>query len=198
MVRAFSLLLLLLAPLAAYVGWLVVFVQRAVARGEYLNTVLMLLGGLAVLAVLEGCIFKLLVLPRLAGYISERLYAGNYVPEDDPLALLARRISAENRPDLIPDLERLVEADPRRVRAWLELAHVLESLLHDTPRAVQRLLQGAECAPNREDAALLIWRAATLFEKHAELAPQALPLFRRLSSEFALTSYGKLAASRLK
>lgn len=194
MLRLLAQLLLILAPLGAYVWWLLVPVRHALARGERLQTILMQLGGLAALALVEGLIFKFLILPRMAGALSERFYAGSYLPEDDPLALLARKISTENRTDLLPELTRLVEADPRRVRAWLELARLLQDHLHDTPGAVRRLLQGAESVRRKEDTALLLWRAASLLRKHTTLAPQATPLLEKLATHYPDTAYGQLAA----
>lgn len=199
--RLLAQLLLVLAPLGCYVWWLLAIVGRELARGERLGTVLMMLAGLLALAVVEGLIFKLYLLPCWARSLSERLYGGNYFPEDDPLARLARKIDAEQRPELIPEFIRLVEADPCRVRAWLELARLLAD--HDAPQAVQRLLQGADILAarrrshsQREDAALLLWRAATLSQKHPELAAQAPPILQRLASQYPDTAYGKLALKK--
>lgn len=189
-------LLLALAPIGAYAWWLLGPVRAALARGERLGTALSLLAGLLVLALVEGLLFKLYLLPSWARSLSERLYAGSYLPEDDPLARLARRISAENRPDLLPELVRLVEADPQRVRAWLELARLLDEA-HDTPQAAEKLLQGSRAVRRREDAALLIWRAAVLLGKNTQLAPKARPLLEQLASSYPDTAYGQLAAERL-
>ena len=196
--RILAQLLLVLVPLGAYIWWLLVVVGRKLARGEQLGTVLMLLGGLLALVVVEALIFKLYLLPLWARGLSERLYAGSYFPEDDPLASLARKISTENRPDLLPELTRLVEADPHRVRAWLELARLLVDTRHDTPQAVQSLLRGAKAMRRDEDAALLLWRAATLLQKDPGLATKAASLLAELAEQYPATAYGKLAANRLK
>lgn len=199
--RFFARLLLVLFPLAAYIGWLLLCVQkelvRSIKNGSALDFILMLLGGLLVLVVLEALIFKFYILPICARYISERVYAGSYFTDDDPLASLARKIESENRTDLLPQLVQLVEADPRRVRAWIELARILEDSLHDTPQAVRRLLQGAEAVRRKEDAALLIWRAASLLRKHDQQPIQASQLLERLVRDFSSTAYGKLAAHSL-
>lgn len=200
--RFFARLLLVLFPLAVYIGWLLLSVQKELVRGikngAALDFILMLLGGLFVLVVVEALIFKFYILPICARYISERIYGGSYFPDDDPLACLARKIELENRPDLLPELVQIVEADPQRVRAWLELARLLEDSVRDTPQAVQRLLQGAATVRRKEDAALLMWRAASLLRKHDQLADQAPPLLERLVREFPSTAYGKLAADFLK
>lgn len=196
MLRLLAQLLLILAPLGGYIWWLLAGVGQELARGERLNTVLMLLAGLLVLVVVEALLFKLYLLPSWARALSERLYAGSYFPEDDPLARLARQIAVENRPDLLPELTHLVLADPTRVRAWLELARLLEDTAHDTPQAAERLLQGAEAVRRAEDSALLLWRAASLLQKHTELAAQASPILARLARQYPDTAYGKMAQNR--
>ena len=196
MQRILLLLLLALAPLGAYVLWVLRVVQREMGQGFSLGGIVMLLAGLGVLAVVEGLIFKFFLLPRMAGALSERFYAGSYFPEDDPLALLSRKISAENRPELLPELARLVESDPHRARAWLELARLHVDLRRDIPEASRCLLQGAAAMRNREDAAMLTWRAAVLLEKSAEHAAQAPPLYQKLAEQYPATAYGKLAAQR--
>lgn len=204
MLRLLARLLLVLAPLGLYAGWIHGAVLRKLARGETLDMVLMLLAGLLLLAVVEGLLFKLYLLPTWARGLSERLYAGHYLPEDDPLARLTRQMEKENRPDLIPELIRMVEADPCRVRAWLELARFLEP--RDPAEAARRLLRGAEliAAHNRfsrsgkEDAALLLWRAAALMQKHSSLASQASPTLAKLAEQYPATAYGKLAQKTLE
>lgn len=188
--------LLVLAPIAVYAWWIAVPVQKQLERGDLFHVVLFLLGGLAVLALSEGIIFKKCVLPALARFVSERLYAGSYSTEDDPFACLARKIALENRPDLLPQLAALAEADPLRVRAWLELARLLDELAHDPSQAVECLLQGADAVRRKEDAALLIWRAVTLLEKQPDHASRAGALRERLISLYPGTAYGKLAARR--
>lgn len=197
MLRYAAQLLLVLAPLGGYVWWLLVYVRRALAQGEGLHTVAMMLGGLLVLVVVEGVLFKLYLLPAWARGLSERLYGGSYLPEDDPLAMLARKMEVEKRPELLPELIRLVEADPFRARAWLELARVLQG--EDPAQAAKHLQRGAEMMAHRhsrssqEDAALLLWRAAMLLQKHAHLAPQAQDVLQQLADRYPNTAYGKLA-----
>lgn len=199
MLRIFAQLLLVLLPLSAYVCWLLYYVQRALSRGERWETALMVLGGLLALTVVEGLLFKLYLLPTWARALSERLYAGSYLPQDDPLAALVHQIESKKRPELIPDLIRLVESDPYRVRAWLELARLLEPV--DAPQAVHHLLRGAEIIASRrlrsrssrEDTALLLWRAATLSQKYADLAHRAPAILEQLTAQYADTAYGKHA-----
>lgn len=198
MVRFAAQLIALFLPLYAFGLWAMGPVRRYfyVEQGQWLIGIIYLLAGLAVLALVEGVLLKLWLLPGWARFLSERLYAGSYLPENDPLATLARRIAAEHRHDLLPELIRMVEADPCRVRAWLELARLLEDELHDIPQAVQQLLRGAKAVPEAEDAALLMWRAATLSQKHETTAPRAASLFRSTADLYPLTTYGKLAAAR--
>lgn len=191
-------LLVLLAPIGAFTLWVTGPVQQQLYHHSVTLGIVMLLGGLAVLAALEGALLKFWLLPLMARRISEQLYAGSYLPENDPLAMLAQKITEEHRPELIPELEHIVHADPRRTRAWLVLSQLIEAELHDAPRAVEVLLQGAAALKrNREDAALLIWRAATLCHKHASLEAKAATLHRQLAEQYPHTQYGRLAAQRV-
>lgn len=136
------------------------------------------------------------ILPRLAGTISERFYAGNYVPEDDPLAHIVQRITDERSKDLFPELDRIVHEDPRRVRAWLEYARLTENIKSDYRGALEILLEGTRAVRGNEDAALLLWRAATLCEKYDQLKPRAPELYQQLISDYPDTGYGRLAADK--
>ena len=196
MIRILARLLILLAPIGAYVCWVLGPVQQHLRPSSPTLGILLMLAGLAVLAAIEGALLKLWLLPLMARTMSETLYAGTYLPENDPLACLVHKISAEHRPELIPELERLVQSDRRRTRAWLELARLQESELHDLPRAAETLLQGAGAVKSPEDAALLIWRAASLYEKHEPLAHKAPTLHRQLIEQYPHTQYGALAKRR--
>lgn len=182
-------------PLVALIFWLLGPVQHHIARGSLTGIAYMLLG-IAVFALAEGVLFKFWLLPILAQFVSERLYAGSYLPENDPLAQLISEITRHHRPDLLPELEKLVQADPRRVRGWLELARLQETLLNNPAEASSTLLKGADAVHNQEDAALLMWRAITLNERHTSRAHLAPPLISELTRRYPNTNYGRLAAKR--
>lgn len=198
MLRFFGQVLLLLVPVGAFAWWAKGPVQHYMYHGAVTKGILLMLAGLAFLALVEGVLLKLWLLPRWAYILSERFSSGSYLPEDDPLVQLVQRIAREQERSLLPELTRMVESDPRRVRGWLELARVQAEVFRDAPEAVAKLLQGARAVRNKEDAALLMWRAATLCEQKAELADRSQEILAELARKFPATSYGQLASERVK
>ena len=195
--RLINRLLIIFAPLGAFIFWITGPVQQHFARGEGLVSILLMLAGLAVFVLIEALLLRYWFLPVCARAMSEKLYAGSYFAQDDPLMLISRQISAENRHDLLPHLIRCVEDDPRRVSAWLELARVLHDHIHDSPQAVQCLLRGANAVRRKEDKAFLLWRAAVMCEKDPAQAFQADEIYRKISDDYPNTAYGKLARKHL-
>lgn len=198
MIRFLWQLLVVLAPIGAFAWWALGPVQTHLYHGSASVGILLLLAGLGVLTLVEGLLFKLWLLPSWAHSLSIRFSSGSYVPADDPLVQLVQSLSREPDPARLQQLIRLVGADPHRVRGWLELARVLEEAFQDAPAAVDKLLLGAQTVRNQEDAALLMWRAATLCERHASLADRAQPLLADIARQFPDTNYGRLAASRAR
>ena len=192
MLRACIRLAAVCAPLAAFVWWLQGPVMEKMTR-QGLMGILYMLAGVALLALIEGLLFKFWLLPQIAQAVSERLYAGSYFPEDDPLARLVAEISEHHRRELLPELQRLVEADPQRERGWLELARLQEAETSSPEQAVHTLLRGAEILRRREDAAMLLWRAYTLCKRYPERAEQAEEILRELTSRYPDTGYGRRA-----
>ncbi len=158
-----------------------------------LGWVATLLGGLLVVSVAEVLIFKMWLLPSWAQAISERIYAGSYVPEDDALVALSQRILTEHRMELVPELEKIVRSDAQRARGWLELARVCSAEQRDTLRAAEYLLEGAETVRNKEDAAMLMWRAYSLLNREEKRQQRAKEIRRSLTEKYPDTSYGRLA-----
>ena len=201
MLRILARIAAICAPLVAFIWWLLGPVQHHLHAEESaaFSGILYMLIGMAVLVLVEGLMIKFWLLPLIARAVSERFYAGSYLPENDPLARLVSEIAEHHRHDLLPELERTVSADPRRVRGWLELARLLEGEFADPKRAVDTLLRGAEALRRRkEDAALLIWRASTLSGHHPQTSPHARHIMRDLVSLYPDTTYGRIAAERLK
>lgn len=191
-------LLLALIPFYVFVWWMLGPVSKRLYGAEPLNGILMLVAGVVVLGVLEGYIFKTWLLPIWARAMSERLYAGSYLPDDDPLVVLSTRIITEHRHDLVPELERLVMADRRRVRAWLELARVLEDELKDNSHAARQLLCGAEAVRSKEDAAFLMWRAAMIYKKNESSRAGAREVCSSIVQRYPRTQYARLAEDFLE
>ncbi len=189
--------IVVLLPLAAFVG-VVLQVRALMDEGQGLFSLLCLLGALAVLALVEGVIFKCWILPPVAGELSERVYAGGgYTPAEDALLCCVGRIREERQRELLPELERLVLADARRARAWQEYAHVLCEVFADAPAALGVLRRGVERVRDREDRAMLLCRAAYLAQDSLHDAALAQELYREAAQRFPRTSYGKFALGKV-
>ena len=120
MLRRFSQLLVLLLPLGVF-ALALPLVQQRLFGGQATSGILLLLVGLALLALAEGLLFRYWILPGWGDKMAERLYAGSYLPEQDELALLLERVAREKSVDDLPLVEKMVRRQPRRLRGWLEL-----------------------------------------------------------------------------
>ncbi len=194
--RAFQ-LLVALVPLAGFALALQP-VQERMFGGQATQGILLLLAALAVLAVVEGLLFRYWILPRWGDKVAERLYVGSYLPENDALAQLAERIMNEKEPGLIPALEEMVRHQPGRLRGWLELAHLQQELLQDNAAALRSLEQGAARMRDPEEAALLLYRAGSLCCKVMHEPAAAARFFELAASRYADTAYGRQSATFLK
>ncbi len=190
-------MLVALVPLAGFALALQP-VQERMFGGQATQGILLLLVALAVLAVVEGLLFRYWILPRWGDRVAERLYAGSYLPENDALAQLAERIMNENAPGLIPALEEMVRLQPGRLRGWLELAHLQQELLQDKASALRSLELGAASMRDPEDAALLLYRAGSLCRKDMHDSAAATHFFEQAASRYADTVYGRQSATSLK
>ncbi len=185
-----------LLPLAGFV--LLVFrMQEMLEAGERLQTLGWLLGALALLAIVEGLLFRFWLLPGFGEKLGERIYAGGYWPEDDPLLVLVERIRREKDPALLPQLEKAVLADARRMRGWQEMAHVLQDTFGRHEEALQLLRRGAGKVRPAEDRPMLLCRAAHIAATELRDPARAQALYREAAERYPRSTYGKLAASKL-
>ena len=171
-------------------------VMEWMGSGRTVHGILLLLACLAALALIEGLLFHFWLLPAWGQAISERLYGGSYLPEEDNLALLAARIRKSEDAALLPEMRRLVLTQHRRTRGWLELARLQQDVAHDHPAALQTLLEGADSVSDREDRAMLLYRAAMLASTHLQADSRAEELFSRAARLYPRTVYGKRAAEK--
>ncbi len=196
MLRRFFQLLVILLPLGAF-AFALQPVQRLMFGGEATKGILLLLAALAVLAVLEGLLFRYWILPDWSDKMAEHLYAGSYSREDDALASLAERIETGKNPELVPELVRLVHAQSWRFRGWLELARVQQDVLADARAALQTLEEGSRAVKDPEDRALLMYRAAQLCEKNLQDSAAAHAWLQKVAELHPNTVYGRRATARL-
>ena len=196
MLRGLFQLLAVLCPLALFA---LAFppVQQRLYSGQATEGILLLLGALALLAVVEGLIFRYWILPGWSGRMAELLYAGSYVPGNDALATLVEQIEREDKVELLPALEKLVCRQRWRLRGWLELARLQQEMLHDAPAALASLLKGAQFIRDPEDAALLLYRSAQICENSLHDAAAARHWLQQAAVRYPATVYGRRAATRL-
>ena len=167
------------------------------SSGSTANGILILLASLAVLALVEGLIFRIWILPAWGQAIGEHLYGGSYLPEEDAIARLAAQIRRSEDASLLPNMRQLVLEQKRRSRGWLELARLLQDVAHDDSAALQALLDGAEAVTDREDRAMLLYRAGSLAADKLNSPAEAAELFSRAANFLPNTVYGKRAAAKL-
>lgn len=173
-------------------------VQALMFGGQATRGIVLLLVALAVLALVEGLLFRYWVLPGWGEKVAERLYAGSYLPENDSLAQLVERLEQTRDASLLPLLHREVERQPRRLRGWLELARLQQELLQDAPAALATLEQATHAMRDAEDAALLMFRAGALCESALHDAAKARLWWQRAADCHPATVYGRKAAARLE
>lgn len=196
MLRRFFQLLAVLLPLGLFALALQP-VQQRLYGGHATQGIILLLVALAVLAVLEGLLFRYWILPGWSEKVAERLYAGSYLPEEDALAQLADRIEREKDAALIPQLVCIVHAQAWRLRGWLELARLQQDILHDAPAALSTLEEAMHSVREPEDVALLMCRAAQLCEKSLQDDTAARSWWKRAAEKYPDTVYGRRAAARV-
>lgn len=195
--RRFFQILAVLAPLGLF-AWGLQPVQRLMYGGHATQGIVLLVAALAVLALLEGLLFRYWILPGWSEKVAERLYAGSYLPEDDALAQLIDRIAQEKDASLLPQLETMVQQQAWRMRGWLELARLQHELKQDTRLALATLENACRAIHDPEDVALLMYRAARLCEKSLQDADAARKLLNRLVELHPATVYGRKAAALLE
>lgn len=193
--RRFILIFLFLLPLAAFAVSLSL-VSSCFDEGKTAKGILIFLGALAVLAAVEYPLLRYWVLPHWAQNLAERLYAGNYSPQEDKVVIVAEQIRREGDEKLLPQLEALVRADPSRLRGWCELADVQLHVFHRPEAAIATLLKAEERVPDKEDRALLLWRAAQWAENFLNAPARAHELYASAAKKYPATVYGRRAGER--
>ena len=197
MMRFFVHLIIALIPVYVFaigIGISTMAISDESGRWSYGEWIASMLLGVLALAVVEGFIFRLWLLPKWAQALSERFYGGAYFPADDPVATLAQLIIDQHCGERAPELEKLVLSDPSRTRGWMELARVSEIELKAPQRAAEYMLTGACKVRRKEDAAMLMWRAVTLLRREEGSRPRAEEIRRELTRRYPKTTYGRLAA----
>ena len=185
--------LCLLLPLALFSGGLC-WVYTGNTGLSTAESILAVLAGAVILVSWEVRMLRQWALPALGDILARFLYSGHYCTADDELAQLVQRITAEQDSTLLPELETLVRRHPRRLRGWLELAHLQRTLAADPRTACCTLLEASRLVRSKQDRALLLYRAANLRSTLLHDQPGAQELLRRAASLYPRTTYGRKAA----
>ena len=164
--------------------------------GDVRTGLLVALGAVVVLTIWMTVLIRCSVLPAVGQAIGERVYGGSYLPDEDPLVVLASRIRREHALHLMPEFETLVHRESFRARAWTELASLRDEEFDDSRGAVDALTRGAEIVPEAEDRAFLLYKAARVCERRLRDAAGARELYNQVSSRFPATAYGRKAAQK--
>lgn len=187
----------LLVPLAAFIGSLY-WVREWLYHGHALWGLGLLVASLAVLSMVEGALLKFWFLPGLGGALADRLYGGRYYPDEDALAVIVDGIQKKGDPGALSELEKVVRADPHRLRGWQELAHLQLTLGRDALAAVKTLVDGSRAVRGKEDRAMLLYRAAVLCHDNLGEGERARVLWGEAARRYPSSVYGLRAAARLK
>lgn len=186
----------LLLPLALFVGALYK-VRQLFDREEGLLGIGIMLGALATMAAIVGLMLKFWLLPTWGRAISERVYAGSYLPDEDPIVSLAQEIRKCRDWERMAEFEKRIMQDSSRARAWMEYFSLLSDVFQAKEAALQALLKGAEYVRSKEEKAMFLYRSALYCEKKLNDLRQARSLFEQAARRFPRTAYGKQAALRL-
>lgn len=191
-------LFIVLLPVAAFAAALLPVRDMLGQEGQGMQGIALFLGALAILAVVEGLLFRFWLLPALGEAIGQRVYGGSYLPEDDALVCLLECVRENRDASLLPELRTMVASQGWRVRGWLELARTEQDIFADPQAALQTLLEGERCVRNKEDRALLLVRAAHLCENVLHDSAAARTHYASAAERFPRTVYGAKAAEALE
>lgn len=189
-------LCVVLLPVACFALLLLPVRELMGQEGHGPQAIGLFLGGLAVLALTEGLLFRYWLLPRLGDAIGERVYGGSYLPEEDALVCLVARVRETQERALLPELEHMVHGQSGRLRGWLELARVQQDIFKDSRAAADTMREGAAHVSGKEDRALLLVRAAQLCEGELHAPEEARALYAEAAKRYPRTVYGRRAAKQ--
>lgn len=191
-----KLILLLLVPLLLFALGLL-YVDARFEEGDVLRAIGSLVLLLALLATVEGVILRRFVIPFWGEKVAERIYAGSYVPDEDPLVQLSEKVRATQDAALLAKLEKAVRAQGWRYRGWMELAAIQRDVFANPAAACSALQEGAQAVEDPQDAAMLLYRAAHVAQDAMHDATLANSLRHKAAADFPQTVYGRKAAAEL-
>lgn len=116
--------------------------------------------------------------------MAERIYAGSYVPDEDPLVQISEKVRATQDAALLAKLEKAVRAQGWRYRGWMELAAIQRDVFANPAAACSALQEGAQAVEDPQDAAMLLYRAAHVAQDAMRDDALANSLRRKAAADF--------------
>ena len=184
-----------LLPLAAFAA-VQPYVDAALNQNDKQSAFTLLGAALLLFVLAEALLFRLVLLPRMGQAVGEKLYGGSYIPEEDRLVQAVEEVRRSKDREKLGAVRTLVQADRRRLRGWQELARLYQEEFGDMQAAAEVLTEGAAAVGDKEDRALLLYRAARLYEQ-MNRPERRLELLREAADRYGETVYGKKAAALL-
>lgn len=152
-------------------------------------------------AVAVGCFLAFACLkwiwPRIGEWLADLVYNDRQISGEDPLEQLARDVRRSRSEESMSRLRQFAEENAGRTRAWTECAAALSDAMNRPADAADVLETGAGRVSAKEDKALLLYRAAALYDKMPGREEKAQELLRLAAERFPMTTYGQMAAERL-
>lgn len=137
------------------------------------------------------------VWPLFGEWVADVVYGDRRLGGDDPLEQLALEVRRTRSQEAMDRLRQYAEENGDRTRVWTECATLLRDVLQRPAEAAETLEYGASFAGSKEDRALLLYRAASLYDSLPDKHEKALQLWKLASERYPETTYGAHAAERL-
>ncbi len=166
---------------------------------EFIINNLSLLFGIILASILIWFVLKRTLLPFVAEHIRAFLTGdnGSYQSADDELHRLVESIRESRDAQRLTELDAYCAENPQRLRAWQEYASLLHGSFKRSQEASELLERAASTLRDKQDCALLLYRAGIIQRDTLQQASDAQRLFRAASTRYPQSTYGKLAAKQL-
>lgn len=149
------------------------------------------LGGVAAMACVKW------VWPLFGEWVADVVYGDRRLAGDDPLEQLALEVRRTRSEEAMERMRQFAEENGDRTRVWTECANLLRDVLQRPAEAAETLERGASQVGEKEDRALLLYRAACLYDAMPGKREKAVELWALASELYPETTYGAQAAERL-
>lgn len=159
---------------------------------------LLLLFSIIAASIILFIIFKNRVLPSISAGLLNWLTGNNssYSPEDDELVQILNQLGPSPQREDLALLDAHCQRQPKRLRNWMEYAHLLRHHFRDHEAAIELLLRAYKQVAEDEDKALILYRIAGIYEQELKQKEQASHYYSETARLYPYCSYGKLATNK--